>query len=371
MQFTIIEKEEKRLDAVLPKGRLEERPPAELLDAAQVWSRAVWMVAEQLGPVPLSPAEIVKGLALAKKPVFFVGVHRSGTTLVRNLLDGHPSLVVLPSEGTYYTNLETKLLTLPANERAAFLAMEWLRRLANPINQPPYWLLGRSTNETSPYVDFARYVLAWWQVLQCPAQTQWPHVCIVLAYACCTNNLSAKYWVDKTPTNDQHLQRIKAEAPNAKIIHVIRNPVDTLTSRKKMEPWLNLRRVLADMKRSFAIAQQQHDDQYILLRYEALCSDAEKVMNEVAVFLDIEPSPILMQPTVANMPAGANSSFGNNNDAGTIQQPAQRVQQLLLSKKEQLLLSAYIGDVASNHGYVLPKVNLLQSLYARLKHRLV
>jgi hypothetical protein len=154
------------LNNLLPASRLQEGPPAQLLIAAKNWSQLVWEMAEQLGPMHHSAAEqISQGMDLIQHPVFVCGVHRSGTTLVRNLLDGHPQLVVLPSEGTYYTNLEHQLQQLPQDKWAAYLGTEWLRRLANPINQAPYWLLGRTNTDASPYVNFARYLLAWWQAL--------------------------------------------------------------------------------------------------------------------------------------------------------------------------------------------------------------
>ena len=64
------------------------------LARAREWSEAVWSEAERLGPFPISRKQITCGLDLASRPVFVCGVHRSGTTLVRDLLDGHPALAV-------------------------------------------------------------------------------------------------------------------------------------------------------------------------------------------------------------------------------------------------------------------------------------
>src|SRR5436190_19798716 len=153
MLSTIIETE-RHLNSLLPRSRKEQNPTAALLASAEIWSQSVWNMAEGLGAMPLSEEQVNEGYKLAQNPVFICGVHRSGTTLTRDLLDGHPHLVVLPSEGTYYTNLEVKVHARPVNEQASFLGKEWLRRLANPINQPPYWLLGRSAETGSPYVNF-------------------------------------------------------------------------------------------------------------------------------------------------------------------------------------------------------------------------
>ena len=122
------------LDGQLPSARMEELPNPGLLAAAARWSAAAWRAAEQAGPATLSRADLEWGRSLASRPVFICGAHRSGTTLLRNLLDGHPALGVLPSEGGYLTGLRQRLARLPAAERFPALGEEWLRRLAKPIN---------------------------------------------------------------------------------------------------------------------------------------------------------------------------------------------------------------------------------------------
>ncbi|HTE01293.1 MAG TPA: sulfotransferase [Mucilaginibacter sp.] len=371
MPSTITEAED-QLNSLLPISRMEHAPPTDLLAAAKAWSQVVWNEAVRLGAMPLSENELQKGLKFAQHPVFICGVHRSGTTLVRNLLDSHPDLVVLPSEGTYYTNLEFKLKSLPESEQIAFLGMEWLRRLANPINQPPYWLLGRSSETISPYIDFARYLMAWWTAGRKDDQ-EWPHIAILLAYASVTGNIEAKFWVDKTPANERFLNRIWAEMPNAKIIHVIRDPITTLTSRKKMEPSITMRTALLDLKVSFKVAVEQsrlNDPRFLLVRYEELCDDPDVVIERMTNFLEIPVLDILTQSTVAGMPTEANSSFGKEGKAGQILKSSQHQQSELLSNTEQELIAAYIGDLATQLKYPLTKVTTLRKLYLRLKNRL-
>ncbi len=92
---------ESALDAVLPRPRLRGRVPGELLTLAREWSEAVWIEAERLGPFSINQAQTSHGIEVAMRPVFVCGVHRSGTTLVRDLIDGHPALSVLPSEGSF------------------------------------------------------------------------------------------------------------------------------------------------------------------------------------------------------------------------------------------------------------------------------
>ncbi|HEY0245466.1 MAG TPA: sulfotransferase [Mucilaginibacter sp.] len=371
MLSKIIEAEQ-RLNQLLPAERLEGSPPAHLITAAGAWSNLVWLMAEQLGPMPLTAGQITQGLELVQKPVFICGVHRSGTTLLKDILDGHPDLLVLPSEGTFYTNLEFKLQRLPANDWAGFLGREWLRRIANPINQPPYWLLGHSDNTDSPYVNFARYMMAWWAIIDHKKGTQWPHQAIVLAYASVTDKLTAQQWVDKTPTNERFVNRIWREMPHAKIIHIVREPVATLTSRKKMEPAISLRNALGYLKTSFTIAaklQRVNEPRFMLLRYEDLCNQPQKAIKQLAAFLNIKALSVLGRPSVAGMPSQANSSFKKETKAGVILKQDQQVQQEVLSIAEQQLIAACMAKLAAKQHYKLASIGLLRGLYLSLRYR--
>lgn len=364
---------EQAYNALLPAQRLGYRPPADLLKAAEAWSKAAWAAAKRLGPMPLTDEQVNNGLRLAQNPVFICGVHRSGTTLVRDLLDAHPQLSVLPSEGTFYTNQETKLLQMTENDRAAYLTTEWLRRIANPINQPPYWLLGRSTAQTSAYVDFARYVMAWWQIIDHQPHTQWPHTAIILAYAACTNNLTAKFWVDKTPTNERFLERIWQEMPNAKIIHVIREPIATVASRRVMEPGVGMSRILHDLEISYITALNygnKNDPHFLLIRYEELCNEPEKSTGRIAEFLGIDNLDILRRTTVAGMPANANSSFNKDAASGKILKANEHRQPEIISATRRRQIAAYIGGIAKESGYQLPKNGIVKSIWQRLKAQL-
>jgi hypothetical protein len=370
--FSAIITAENLFNQVLPVTRLQYAAPEELVAAGREWSDAVWALAEQLGPMPLTVQQLTDGNRLVQNPVFICGVHRSGTTLLKDMLDGHPELVVLPSEGTFYTNLEQKLLSIPEREWAAFMGNEWLRRLANPINQAPYWLLGRSGDDGSPYVVFARYVMAWWQTLKHEPGTQWPHMAVVLAYASCTDNLLAKYWVDKTPTNERFLHRIRREIPSAKIIHMLRDPVATLTSRRQMEPSISLRNALKFLKMSFRIASKQNDShQYMVIRYEDLCNEPQLKTGQLADFLGIEVSETLVKPSVGSKASQANSSFNDRPEPGLILKPDQHKQQTNLSATEQQLITAVMGRSAKKYDYQLPHIAFIPCVLLKLRFGII
>jgi hypothetical protein len=369
---------EKAFDALLPVGRLTASPRKELLEAARAWSEEVWQAGSTLGPLPLSPEQLNQGLNLVQHPVFICGVHRSGTTLVRDLLDAHPALAVLPAEGSFRTNLAAPLKRMTYEQGQFFLATAWLRRLANPINQPPYWLLGRSTGAASGYVTFARAFCSWYGVLAKsfkPGTTTWPHLAVVLAYATCYEasgaGLATRFWVDKTPANERYLQQIWQEMPEAKIIHVVRAPVDVFLSRKRMEPALNLKTCLQDLQLSYWLAVKQarlNPDRYLVLHYEELCKHPSAAIASLTAFLGIEQLPCLFTPTVAGKPAQVNSSFIADLPAGGILDSQVYLHpESCLQKQEGKLLSAYLFKPAAQLGYTLKPIGKIPGRLATLK----
>lgn len=313
------------LAAKLADRRLSRIDPGWIAHA-ETWSQAVWKAATELGPAPLTPSMAAWGSAVARRPVFICGAHRSGTTLLRDLLDGHPALAVLPSEGSYFTHLEGKLAPLGPDERGALLGREWLRRLVNPINQPPYWLLGRSGEDASPYVAFAREWLAWSASPPSPSRS-WPLAALAIAWGrTCAGNGPPRFtqWVEKTPGNEFHLRRIWRDFPAARILHVVREPAAVAASHAALirhaPPHAHpLAGALRDLARSCGVALRMARtapaDRYRIVRYEHLVADREAAMRGIAAFLDIEPGQCLFEPSVAGIPATPNTSFPDGTPA--------------------------------------------------------
>lgn len=366
---------ETECNSLLPDRKNGQLPLNEFLEALKTWSDEIWRLSRQLGPLPLSASQIDAGLNLAMRPVFICGVQRSGTTLVQNLLDAHPELAVLPSEGTFLTNIVKHLRQRPAEKHEEFLATEWLRRLANPTNQPPYWLLGRSTLISSAYVDFARAFTAWYGIIPKnvdPEITMWPHLVVILAYATSINCLNAKYWVDKTPANEKYIPQIWQQFPSAKIIQTIRVPSDVLLSRKKMEPSLILDACLNDMKVSYQSAlalSEKEKHRYLLIRYEELCADEPFTVARIAQFLGIQQLAILFTPTVAGKLAKANSSFNADAPVGQIIKTSLNQGDKQLSNADRKLLSAYLFNTVVQLGYPVQPMGYIQSEWVKLKQR--
>jgi hypothetical protein len=344
------------------RNRGPERPlDPHLQVTLREWSRAIWTVAESLGPTTPRAHDLEQGLSLAQRPVFVCGAARSGTTLLRDLLDGHPQLAVVPTESLFYTYLEPALFALRPDSHSSYLGRRWLERLVVP---PPYWLLGCSAQPKSPYVTFARAFAGWWQV---PAQrrdarfSSWPIAALALAYAQSLGggNLppTAQMWVEKTPGSERFLWRIWRDFPRAKVIHIVRRPEAVLASIKGMRPQERSRRhtllhIVRHMAPSYRAAAEcaRHlpKARYCLVRYEDLTADPDAVMFEIANFLGIDRAPSLLQPTVAGRPATNNTSFGSSRpDLHGALDPVERG-----------LLALAVGRPAAKLGYAPLKPSL-------------
>jgi hypothetical protein len=372
---------EHALDETLPRPAAVGGVSGGVQGAATRWSEAVWNRAVSGGPLDLTSSERSRGLQLALHPVFVCGVHRSGTTLVRDLLDGHPALLVLPSEGTFFTNLEPSLRQLPQDQWLSFVGCEWLRRMANPIYQIPYWVLGRSSPTASPYVDFARSLLAWWSIIKdqfSGSVRAWPLLSVVLAYAHSTRALSqssgVRFWVEKTPTNEQFLKELYSDFPTAKVVHVVRHPYSVYASQKRLyeiaaEPFDIRFTVMRDLSFSFQIAVSEtsvrSSHSYLVLKYEQLATANEYETAALASFLDIEPHLSLTRTTVADQLSMSNSAFSQEGSAIGRVSRASSIGNHTLTSFERECITASLGDAPLQFGYRLDPVSIVRRMLLR------
>lgn len=310
---------EATLDAALVDRRTVASFTPDWLPAGKRWSAAVWEQAVALGPLERT-GSARDTIAFARRAVFICGAHRSGTTFVRDLLDGHPALCVLPAETAYFGAMERTVADLPRHDRIAHIGHAWLRRLVNPISQPPFWLLGRSTAAASPYVDFARAYIAATATLRGADIPAADLAAIARAYATVRGQQvdQLAWWVEKTPGTERHLARICREFPQARIVHIVRDPDDAARSYRALLDQANgdagsMTAMLRELIASFSIARRTvrsaDPGRYLLVRYDALAADRPATIRRIAHFLAIDDHSALARPSIAGLPASPNSSL--------------------------------------------------------------
>ena len=102
---------------------------------------------------------------------------------------------------------------------------------------------------------------------------------------------------------------------------------------------------------------------YCVVRYEDLVDNAPTTMARIVQFLDIQPAPIVLRPTVAGSPSTANSSFVTDGPRGEI---VSSTQPDVLSRPEQMLAAAWVGRLARPLGYHVAAFGARRSIVRRV-----
>ena len=259
---------------------------------------------------------------LRDRPVFICGHPKSGTSLLRNLLDGHPQLVVYPEETSFFRRYlkEAARLDLEAQldlaEKHLVHFFEWNQ------SKPPPHQAGFPDRDYST-IPFAQVVAsmrehALGKGLRHPGDVL---SAAVFAFGDVTGQTSAGTlrWVEKTPYNEFFTSQIITWWPEALCIHIVRDPRDNYASySRKHKSWTaeffsnNWTR---STKAGFINQEQFGLAKYLMIRYETLVQEPAKTIMEVCDFLGIEDSPTLRVPTRNRIPWEGNSMFADTFEA--------------------------------------------------------
>ena len=209
-----------------------------------------------------------------------VGAPRSGTTLLRLMLDAHPDLALPPETGF--------LPALAALRGAAARSPEALARTI--LHHPP---------EAPNWPDFGIEAAALHEAIAAlPAPS--PAGAARCFYRLYAARLGKPRWGDKTPHHAFHLPAIAGLLPEAAILHIIRDGRDAALSLRPL--WFAPAQDMAALAahwQGFVTAARQGGaacPRYMELRYEALLRDPEAVLRRVADFLAISFHPAMAAP---------------------------------------------------------------------------
>jgi hypothetical protein len=297
---------------------------AALLAQLSAYARAVVGTARDEPAEAVAPAELSQAMTWLQQPIFICGHHRSGTTLLQQLLDGHPDLLVLPSEGTYFTSFHYVARARPSTQALEQFIEDWVCRFVDP-NHEPHFKIGRSAPDGNPSLRFAQRLPAWHAALQVQRPTS-ASLAALLALAAAYREIAApgsqpRQWVEKTPLNEQHIERLR-RLPQARFIQLVRAPDATLASLlaryRATGAAVDVGEHGYAIGKSLRLATRNSallPDRYLVVRYEDLRDAPEREMRRVAGFLQIDWHATLTTPSVGGQPARTNSSFAGGDDA--------------------------------------------------------
>ncbi len=192
----------------------------------------------------------------------------------------------------------------------------WLHRLINPHGQAPFWTLGRPWElRADPYRQFTRYF--YWLADRDPGQDLLGIVAAALAAVRLEHariGLDARYWVDKTPFHELHADQIATAYPDAKFLHMVRDPRSTVAGLLQLgwesQAWVASLKVKTSLSAAVRNSRRLGSDRYLVVRYEDLVNDPRGSMQRLANHLEIEFADTLLRPTErGGVPRTPNSSW--------------------------------------------------------------
>jgi Sulfotransferase family len=216
------------------------------------------------------------------RPIFVLGCPRSGTTLVQVMLHSHPRIAIPPETRfllpAYRERLRFGDLREAASRRALgdFIVRTKGHRFAD---------LGLDRNATVG------------RIVEGPP-TLGSAVGIVLrAYA---ERFGRLRWGDKRPAYYNHIEVVMRLFPDAKIVHVVRDPRDCVASLKMMQWWRT------DSYHSVAAWAQSIDNteramrtwpgSVTRVRYERLVAEPEPALQALCAELGEDYDPAMAEP---------------------------------------------------------------------------
>jgi hypothetical protein len=196
-----------------------------------------------------------------------VGVGRSGTTLLRLMLDAHPQMAVPPETG-FVPDLIDAAREDGATPESLAEVLVTHRRWGD---------FGLEADELTER----------WRAL--PQIKPGPAVRVFFElYA---EKHGKPRWGDKTPGYTQHIRKISKVLPEARFIHLIRDGRDVTLSRTKTLALKDvpIAKSARRWKKRLKRAQRQGAkvDHYLELRYETLVSEPEATLRQICEFIEL------------------------------------------------------------------------------------
>lgn len=216
-------------------------------------------------------------LILVPMPIV-VGAPRSGTTLLRFMLDAHPDLAIPPETGFLPT-----VASLSPDTAGAQAAVDTLIGFPSGASAWNDFGLDAETFRTLSDV-----------------QDAYAPVDVVRAfYRSYAARFDKPRWGDKTPTYCHHIAKVGALLPEAHFVHIIRDGRDVAQSIKPLwfSPGESVEVRAAFWKECVRAARDQSvavSGRYLEIRYEALVASPERALARVCDFLDLPYDPAML-----------------------------------------------------------------------------
>lgn len=212
--------------------------------------------------------------------VFIVGFGRSGTSLLQELMNAHPHIIG-PPEYSFIIYLYP--------------------RFGNKKN----W----SKQDVLDFVDalYYRPVFSLWNInrqqlneklLSIAGEADYPLMCKTVFHQMANGKENIMVFCDKNPENSLFIETLLKVFPNARFLHMVRDPRDNVNSQNKSfrkkniyliaQRWLGYNKAIEKVK-------QRMPEKFYTVFYEKLVTNTEATMRAVCEFLKVPYSEEMIE----------------------------------------------------------------------------
>jgi protein-tyrosine sulfotransferase len=220
-------------------------------------------------PISVEELEYIRNIQM----VFILGKGRSGTSLLQNLLDAHPAIVGGPESKfavVFYPRF-AHIKKWKESDIIDFIELLYIEPLFSTL-----WHIDKKelTKAFLSVAEYANYAL----------------LCKMVYYQLRRGKENLLYISDKNPEYVLYVDTILKIFPNAKFIHIVREPRDNiysqLTSFKekntifRANQWLRYNEIIEERKK-------KEPGRYLTVLYEKLVGNTEATMKLVCEYLQV------------------------------------------------------------------------------------
>jgi len=282
---------------------------------------------------PLAAEGAATAARTPTRPVFIAGPDRSGTTLLFALLASHPNISMVRRTNMFrYFHRRYGDLRDPQNLERCLADMLRYRRMGHlrPDGERirREFLLGEPT--------YGRL--------------------FALFHEHHAERAGKARWGDKSLHTEHHADQVFAEFPDARILHMVRDPRDRYASVRKRHGQ-DLSRVGAatgrwlDSTRAARRNVARYPGRYLIVRYEDIARDPQSTMRHVCDFLGEDYSTVMLSMEgVPDHRGSGNSSFGDV-EPGAVSTRAIGRFRSVLSPSEIAFIELIVGRDMDSLGY--------------------
>jgi hypothetical protein len=273
------------------------------------------------------------------EPVFVTGADRSGTSLMFALLASHSQLSIVRRTNMWRWFYEKfGDLDEPANLERAIATMRRYPRL-DQLN-PDWDRIAR---------EFAAGPASYGSLFR-------------LLHGHRAEAQGKPRWGDKSLHTEYFAAAVFKEFPEARIIHVIRDPRDRYASisRRYEQKSKGLGAVIGRWRASVRAADanlETYGRRYLVVRFEDLASDPARLLEETCAFIGEDYEPGMLGMSGAPEHERGNSSFGDLQASTISTAPIGRFRTTLTARDIATIQGA-VGKSMTTHGYEVEPRNL-------------